>query len=242
MKIQLVSDLHVDAYRNRDDYFAQDLDPKDCETLIVAGDLAESWYLQEEAISYFEVLCDKYPNVVYVLGNHEYYGSSFEETQDRFAALDARFSNLFCLDNESVVIEGVSIAGTTLWFKDTPMNPVYERFMSDFNQIQHFTHWVYDHNKLSVNFLKGVGPVDVVVTHHMPSSKSVHAKYAQEPTNLYFLCDVSEIMLDMSPKVWCHGHTHINCDYQLGNTRVVCNPRGYPGENSGDYQPLTIDI
>ncbi len=242
MKVHLVSDLHVDAYLNRDDYIMYDLDPGDCEALIVAGDLAESWYLEERAVGDFEVLCDKYAHVIYVLGNHEYYGSSYEETQDRFKALGEQFSNLFCLDNESVTIGEVSVAGSTLWFRDTPMNQLYEKYVSDFSQIQRFRDWVYGQNEKSVGFLQEARDIDLVVTHHLPSYKSVGAKYAGEPTNLYFLCDVSEIMLDMGPKVWVHGHSHIPCDYMLGETRVTSNPRGYPGENSSGYGPLTIEI
>ncbi len=242
MKLHLISDLHMDAYLSRDDYVMHDLDPGDCGALIVAGDLSESWYLETRAFRDFEVLCDKYPNVLYILGNHEYYGSTYEETQERFRSLDARISNLFCLDNESVMIDGVSIAATTLWFRDTPMNQLYERQMSDFWQIQEFRSWVYNQNEKSVNFLKEARDIDLVITHHLPSHRSVNAQYLNEPTNLYFLCDVSEIMLALEPKVWCHGHTHIPCDYQLGDTRVVSNPRGYPGENSGEYRPVTIEI
>lgn len=32
------------------------------------------------------------------------------------------------------------------------------------------------------------------------------------------------------PELWIHGHTHVPCDYELLDTRIVCNPRGYPGE------------
>jgi Icc-related predicted phosphoesterase len=43
------------------------------------------------------------------------------------------------------------------------------------------------------------------------------------------------------PALWLHGHTHGSCDYKLGDTRVVCNPMGYPGEVS-EYTKLTIDL
>ena len=42
MKLHLISDLHMDAYLNREDYVIYDLDPGDCGALIVAGDLSES--------------------------------------------------------------------------------------------------------------------------------------------------------------------------------------------------------
>ena len=28
-------------------------------------------------------------------------------------------------------------------------------------------------------------------------------------------------------KLWCHGHIHQSKDYMIGNTRIICNPRGY---------------
>jgi predicted phosphodiesterase len=32
--------------------------------------------------------------------------------------------------------------------------------------------------------------------------------------------------------LWIHGHTHDPFDYEINGTRVICNPRGYPGENA----------
>jgi hypothetical protein len=44
--------------------------------------------------------------------------------------------------------------------------------------------------------------------------------------------DLSEFILDHPQiKLWTHGHTHVPFDYMIGETRVVCNPRGY--ENDG---------
>jgi hypothetical protein len=30
-------------------------------------------------------------------------------------------------------------------------------------------------------------------------------------------------------KLWTHGHTHHEFEYVIGETKVVCNPRGYIG-------------
>jgi Icc-related predicted phosphoesterase len=32
-------------------------------------------------------------------------------------------------------------------------------------------------------------------------------------------------------KLWCHGHMHESCHYELFGTRIVCNPLGYFDEN-----------
>jgi hypothetical protein len=39
---------------------------------------------------------------------------------------------------------------------------------------------------------------------------------------------LSEFILDHPQiRLWTHGHTHHAFDYQIGDTRIVCNPRGY---------------
>jgi predicted phosphodiesterase len=46
------------------------------------------------------------------------------------------------------------------------------------------------------------------------------------------------------PKLIVHGHTHDPCDYMIGETRVICNPRGYPAEHPWyeNYQPKIVEI
>ena len=73
----------------------------------------------------------------------------------------------------------------------------------------------------------------IAMTHHSVSGLSVSAKYAGQPSNAAFVTDLSDWMhQDWSPSLWVHGHTHEAFDYRIGNTRVVVNPRAYPGEVS----------
>ena len=38
--------------------------------------------------------------------------------------------------------------------------------------------------------------------------------------------------------LWIHGHTHESFDYEIGKTRVICNPRGYaPIEINKEFKP-----
>jgi hypothetical protein len=40
--------------------------------------------------------------------------------------------------------------------------------------------------------------------------------------------DLTDFILDRPQiKAWTHGHTHELFDYNIGSTRVICNPRGY---------------
>lgn len=245
MRFHLVSDLHLDFYDDKGQEFLKQLDPENCSMLVIAGDLGEGPFLLEWGEHIFGALCRKYDTVVYVAGNHEYYHSDFETMNLYFRSLDEKFDNLFYLENNLLVVDGISIAGTTLWFKDTPTNWIYERCLADFDFIQDFREQVYVRNVEAMEFLREVRDIDLVVTHHLPSSKSVNKRYATAPSNVFFLCDVSETMLDLKPKVWVHGHTHIPCDYVLGDTRVFCHPRGYPsefGRSPYNYFPRKIEI
>ncbi len=85
---------------------------------------------------------------------------------------------------------------------------------------------------------------DIVITHYLPSFRSVHPKFAAEPTNCFFVCDVEDLIVERQPALWLHGHTHESADYQIGKTRVVCNPFGYVGYglNSAFKDELTIEL
>jgi len=52
-------------------------------------------------------------------------------------------------------------------------------------------------------------------------------------------------MLDHAQiRLWTHGHTHEDFDYEIGTCRVVCNPRGYVGHEprAQNYQFKTVEI
>jgi Icc-related predicted phosphoesterase len=113
--------------------------------------------------------------------------------------------------------------------------------LDDFSKIKDYESWVYSENWKAIDFLaENLGSGDVVVTHHLPSRKSVHPKYERSPLNSFFLCDVEPLIADRQPALWIHGHTHSSSDYQIGATRVVCNPAGYGRENSEDFDPGKI--
>lgn len=69
----------------------------------------------------------------------------------------------------------------------------------------------------------------VVVTHHTPSWQSCAPKWAGDRVmNGAFHTELGDfIAYRPQIKLWVHGHTHDAFDYVLGETQVVCNPRGY---------------
>jgi predicted phosphodiesterase len=65
----------------------------------------------------------------------------------------------------------------------------------------------------------------VVVTHHLPSMKSVAERFLEGPLSAAFASNLDHLV--ERADFWIHGHTHDSFDYQNGICRVICNPRGY---------------
>jgi predicted phosphodiesterase len=86
----------------------------------------------------------------------------------------------------------------------------------------------------------------VVVGHHSPSRRSTHEMYAHDTImNGGYSSDMDEFIQDHPQiRLWTHGHTHHNFDYVIGETRIVCNPRGYISyETQADtWQLQTVEV
>lgn len=243
MRIDVISDIHLTHFRDFGADFVASWVPEG-EILVLAGDVGEFHWWQM-GFDKLRILCANYQHTLFVPGNHDYYGSNFLEADARFEELAGKIDGLHFLNRQVLEIDGVRFAGTTLWFRNSDKNQYYSRYLSDFRLIRGFVPAVYHRNQEDRDFLKGLAQVDVVITHHMPSAFSVHEKYANDPTNLFFLCEMDDVILDLQPKLWIHGHTHVPFDYKLGSTRVLCNPKGYPRERTdlvGNYGPVTVEL
>lgn len=236
MRLLLLSDLHFEFHRDGGRSFVADLaDPSGVDVCVLAGDIAVGGGIGPV----LELFCKRYRWVVYVCGNHEYYGSSRSEVREHMGEVVRAFSNLVWLDVGTAEIEGQRFVGATLWFSGRDQ---WWHQMNDFHVIQGFEEWVYEDNAATLRLLEGVGADDVVVTHHLPSFRSVHPAYVGSPLNSYFVCDVGDEVLSR-PRLWVHGHTHMSTEYTIGSTRVICNPFGYArvGENAKfDFNKIVL--
>jgi len=103
--------------------------------------------------------------------------------------------------------------------------------LTDFSVIEDFESWVYEENARAVDFLdQQLRPGDIVVTHHLPSQRCVAPRFVGNPLNPFFVCDLTELILERRPRLWLHGHSHASTRIQIGETTVLCNPFGYMGE------------
>lgn len=248
MRLLILSDLHFEKHRDGGFSFVESLPSTDeVDVCILAGDIANARGIPG-ALGLF---CDRYRHVLYTHGNHEYYDSDRESVLGWTWDAVEKFDNLTWLHTQSelrgagaVEIEGQRFIGSTLWFKKATRAGL-QKYMNDFEVIEDFESWVYDENAETRAYLdKELGPDDVVVTHHLPTYKSVHALFEGEPLNAYFVCNMEPLIKRVQPKLWVHGHTHFSWDYRIGKTRIVCNPFGYVRreENAGFDFSRVIEV
>ncbi|WP_370464664.1 metallophosphoesterase [Methylosinus sp. RM1] len=233
--ILVLSDLHLE---NRPYWRLPDkLPPFD--VAVFAGDIAETPRVAVETLAAAPALSGR--PVVYVPGNHELFSGDIDAAiADGRAAAEG--TNVRLLDREVAVVAGARFVGAILW-TDYALGGDPKRAM------EVAAGGMYDHRLIrsgngafspgnalarhqgDLAFIEAslaapfAGPT-VVVTHHAPHPRSVHAKYAQSVLSAAFASDLSETIERGRPACWVHGHCHASSDYRVGATRVVCNPKG----------------
>lgn len=251
MKLQILSDLHLESHA-----FTLKVH-EDADAVILAGDIA-AWSARKR----MENLVRSCPKpVVYIPGNHEAYKASHELVWDANHQLAERvgwFHNLSQYPHQYVDPrhKDVVIIGCTL---GTNFSLPF-MFQGKKTQDQNLAMGIANHGIQDFSVIKDWSPLNmkaqydssliylqlmiarypdrklVIVTHFLPSEKSIDPQYANSPLNPYFASDL-EWMMRASPniKLWIHGHTHHSCDYMVGDTRVVCNPRGYTSKENPQF-------
>ncbi len=279
MKIAVCSDLHLefgDLYLNND---------QGADVLILSGDIfvAHDLYafIEDESAAlvaatssqkarsdrYFNFVrncLENFPNVVFVMGNHEHYHGDFATTAKKIREVFDAFNNFHFLDKEWKIIGDTLFFGGTLWTNMNNEDPEtmhrIRMMMNDFNCVRNTNEEgkkvfmpddaVEDHYRFRRNLDEALAmhpdlPV-VVVGHHAPSKASTHPRYKNELImNGAYSTDLDNFILDRRQiKLWTHGHTHEDFDYMIGTTRIVCNPRGYDGyeARADNFQLKYVEI
>jgi Icc-related predicted phosphoesterase len=197
--------------------------------------------------------------VIYVPGNHEFYHHDIELIDELKAKTP---DNIHVLDDDQVVIGGVRFLGSILW-TDFALFGEADKFfaihtarqrMTDFSIIQNhgqrFTPedairlHTASRDWLTAMLAEPFAGKTVVITHHAPSSQSVHPRYAHDLLTPAFASNLESLMDGDRAALWVHGHMHESFDYEVDGTRVVCNPRGYAPKalNPGFLPDWTIMI
>lgn len=241
VKLQLISDVHVEFHADRGRSFAREIPNAGGDALVIAGDFGTHDTWREP----MKTLCDRFERVIYVCGNHEYYGSSFIKVHEDIVDFSAKVENFTWLNNDVVEVGDKRILGTTLWFRNQHDNWRHEWRMSDFHVIVGANR-IYAEHDIAAQFLeRELKTGDVVVTHHLPVHESISDRFMGSDLNRFFFCDMRYLIAPRMPAAWLHGHTHDAKDrYVCSGTRIVCNPHGYPREtNLGTFkEDLLIEV
>lgn len=241
MRLTVLSDLHVEV---------AEFEPPavDADLVVLAGDIHNG-----EASLHWARAAFPDRDILMVAGNHEFYDGEYADTLARMRAA-ARETGVRLLEEEAVEIGGVRFLGCTLWtdfrvFEATgrePSLPVQQameanrRLVADFfairvaegDGLRAFTPEdsvrLHESSRrwLQRELARPSRCPTVVVTHHLPSWRSVHPAFARWVTNAAFASDLDPLV--ERADLWIHGHTHTTQRYRVGRAQVVCNPRGYP--------------
>lgn len=294
MKISVASDLHLEF---------GDLDiqnPDGADVLILSGDILVARdithqdphnilgpeYRSNRYHDFMQRCSEKFPHVIYIMGNHEHYNGDFAKTEAHLKDVLGYLKNVYVLEKEVRVIDNVTFIGGTLWTDMNNSDPLtlyhMKSMMNDFVCVQNSNRMVSYKTYEQVNgvdnrerpmFKERVSrfsPEDaveehvkmkdyiqhivqgrfdqkfVVVGHHAPSRLSTHPRYASETImNGGYSSSLDEFIMDHPQiRLWTHGHTHEDFDYQIGSTRIVCNPRGYVNyeQRADQWQLKTVEI
>ena len=244
MRIHVLSDLHLG--------FGEFVPPHtDADVVVLAGDIDQSL----RGVRWARRAFGDTP-VLYVIGNHEYYGQALPKLTGQIIAEGAD-SSVRVLERSSVEMGGIRFMGCTLWtdlalygdpylagvslaqvmedFRAIRVSPAYRRFRPSDAASLH---------RASVAWLRSEwGESDlptVVVSHHAPSASSLDPRFGDDPVDAGFASTLEPLIESLQPIVWIHGHVHRAVDYMLGSTRVVCNPRGYSDETSTGFDPALV--
>jgi Icc-related predicted phosphoesterase len=193
----------------------------------------------------------EFPHVIYIAGNHEFYHGKYPDAYNYLEEECQAFNNVYFLEQSKKEIDDVTFIGATLW---TDMNNgdrttllMVSEMMNDYRIIRNSdTNYAklkpldtLHRHRESLNYIKSVVESDrnkkyVVVGHHAPSKKSVKPRYAEDvEMNGAYSSNLEDFILTHPQiKLWTHGHTHDVFDYSIGDTRIVCNPRGYANYES----------
>ncbi|MDM1328932.1 metallophosphoesterase family protein [Acinetobacter indicus] len=249
MKLQILSDTHNSEYH---------LSNK-ADVIIHAGDFSN----RLSGVIDFTESCKRLnKNFIFVLGNHDYYGSNYNQVID---FLKDNFPQNALTDNNYIRIQNKTFVGGTLFTNFRTNSPLTtpsmlenykkdaEQSIYDFYQIMidndHRTITANDYIELFKKYHENIMKFKdqdnvIVITHFPPHLACLDPYWGTHPVasalNPYFIND-----LDVKGfKLWVSGHTHTSVDTVVDGCRLVINPLGYPPEQgkNGFRENLIIEV
>jgi len=251
MKLHVMSDLHLG-------FGELSVPVTDADVVILAGDIGRP----RQSVRWAYGLGKP---VLYVPGNHEFYGGVIGQVLSELRGLSAG-TDIHVLDDDELILGGVRFLGCTLWtdlslYGDGPARELSVRAawqgMRDFSIIRTQDKKLFTPKDMAERFQRHLDWLEkrldehstlptVGITHHAPSRQSIHASFRGAPINAAYIADLERLLDAKRVCLWVHGHTHFSFDYSVNGTRVICNPRGYAldgvNQNSAFDPGLVVEV
>jgi predicted phosphohydrolase len=239
LKLQYASDLHLEFPANKEFLKQHPLQPVG-DVLVLAGDIVP-FAIMDKHQDFFSLLSDQFETVYWLPGNHEYYHFKIA---DKSGMLNEKIrSNLFLVNNTSVMHGNAKLIFSTLWSKISESNQwQIERSLNDFHQIKNngFRLSAEKYNELheeSLAFLqKEINETTeeqiAVFTHHCPTFMNYPAQYKGDILNEAFAVELFDFIESSNINYWVYGHHHSNTpEFRIGKTKLITNQLGYVQRN-----------
>lgn len=264
MRLWIFSDLHLDAHPEAESF----LGFPDADLAVVAGDVHRPMW---QAVQWLADRVAPHMPVLFVPGNHEFYGGSVEGCTKRGLAAAAAVDGVCLLVDDVVQFGGVRFFGSTLWTdyalgavdragRDREIEIAHAMNTAGSKLMDHVAiatddsmleRWQPEHaraahlasvRRIEALLSDGFDGSTVIVSHHAPHPASIGRDYAGSRLNPAFASDLGGLIWDRQPTMWIHGHVHNTAAYSIGGTQVVCNPRGYGDENYAFDPSLVVTV
>ena len=236
MKIKLLSDLHHEFMSGETERNQPYFQYAGEDVLVLAGDIASGSTNVMSTISKFRK--NGFPHVLYVPGNHEYYGTSIRDFDAKMRIKTQHAGGVQFMNPGMMRIDDVTFLGGALWtnFRNSPSDAIEaKRCITDFRLIDGFVpSYAAELYTRQLGYLKAMYEQRttekvVIVTHFLPAVECISKRY-QDPSNAlnsYFANDLGDWIETLDNTTWMFGHTHDTIDVTIGTTRCISNPYGY---------------
>lgn len=262
--IRIYSDIHLDFDIPKKFKFEMLWKPEKLETdkettLILAGDI---WHAKKPFSfmnqSWLKEISQEFQYIIIILGNHDFWGGAFPQEYNNYREKikEQGLDNIFLLQDSQLEIGNHKFIGATLWtdFLNASTLCMYnaKNIMNDYKKIKYGTGYgkltssiLLKAHMASKNYIFDNAKKDYpeqkiwIISHHLPSYNSIDWKYkipGLELENALYYSNLDELIEESEIDYWIHGHTHHAQDYMINKTRIISNPRGYPGE-SDNFNP-----
>ena len=250
---QIVSDLHIE-FKNNEYLNPISLIKPTADVLILAGDIG-SLYKINQLFSFLRDCSYYFKHIIYVLGNHEFYGvshkknKSFTELLQSVKMLQCRLStyDVSILQRTSIQIGKTLIAGCTLWSKidekkdDDDFDKLFHKIVriSDITQKSYNDLFLadFDFVQQAIQYCEVKQLELIMVTHHVPTFQ---CSEKEENIKHLYASNLENCLESRHIKAWVCGHTHKNFDKIIANTRVVSNQKGKGCDEADNFNPAFI--